>query len=136
MIISKFNHQIGVLETKLQGDVTIEELIDYIVSTKQNTKYPRFLKILTDASEANMVFTHDELSLIVSETIESLEKYNFMQDAILVSSPIETALSILYQELSRSTKYEFQVFSTHQAAIIWLNKNQTTDNQVMKPQLI
>ena len=44
MIKAEFNHQTGVLVTKFEGDVTLKEIVDYIVATKNNKSYPRIFK--------------------------------------------------------------------------------------------
>ena len=130
MVIAEFNPQTGILDSKFVGDVAIKEIIDYIIATKKNESYPRVLKILTDASKANMNFLPDDLVKIVEENNKSIEKYDYIIDAIVLSSPKETALSILYQELAKNKKYKFQVFSTREAAAKWLtnNKANTTSN--------
>ena len=130
MVIAEFNPQTGILDSKFVGDVAIKEIIDYIIATKKNESYPRVLKILTDASKANMHFLPDDLVKIVEENNKSIEKYDYIIDAIVLSSPKETALSILYQELAKNKKYKFQVFSTREAAAKWLtnNKANTTSN--------
>ena len=120
MVRTEFNHQTGILNSKFEGDVNINEIVDYVIATRENKSYPRILKILTDATTANMDFTPRDLTLIVEENYRSLEKYDFIIDAILLKSPKETALSILYQELAKTNKYIFQVFSTKEAAVKWL----------------
>ena len=120
MVLTNFNHQTGILDSKFEGDVTLKEIVDYIVATKENKSYPRLLKILTDATKANMNFSASDLSVIVNENNKSIEKYNFIIDAIVIESPKETALSFLYQEIAKNKKYKFQVFSTREAAKEWL----------------
>jgi len=123
MIKAEYNNQKGILHSTFEGNVTLEEIVDYIVATKENKSYPRTLKILTNASKANMVFSPEDLAIIVEENYKSLEKYEYIIDAIVLSSPKETAFSVLYQELAKTKKYKFQVFSTNEAAIEWLDQN-------------
>ncbi len=51
-------------------------------------------------------------------------------DAMLLKSPVETAVSILYQELIKTNKYKFKTFSTRESAIHCIDKNSqfSTDN--------
>ena len=131
MVIAEFNPQTGILDSKFVGDVTFKEIVDYIIATKKNKSYPGVLKILTDATKANMNFLPDDLGIIVEENNKSLEKYDYIIDAIVLSSPKETALSILYQEIAKNKKYKFKVFSTREAATKWLtniNPNATSNN--------
>ncbi len=122
MIIVKFDSKKGTLHSKFEGKVTLKEIVDYIVATKENKSYPRVLKILTNATHADMVFSPEDLAVIVEENYKSLEKYEYIIDAIVISSPKETAFSVLYQELAKTKKYLFQVFSTDKAAIEWLDQ--------------
>ncbi len=123
MVEATFNKKKGILESMFIGDVTIKEIIDYITSIKNNKAYPRTLKVLTDARKSSMNFTISDLSLLVEENNKSLEKYDFIIDAIIIDSPKETALSILYKEFAEASNYKFNIFSTREAAIQWLLRN-------------
>lgn len=123
MILTNFNHHKGIIETNFEGDVTIKEIVDYIIATKENESYPRFLKILTNATEANMDLSIDDLSIIVEENYKSLKKYDTIIDAIIIEKPKETALTMLYQRLAKNDKYRFKIFYTKEAAIRWLESN-------------
>ena len=120
MVLTNFNHQTGILDSQFIDEVTLKEIVDYIVATKENAEYPRKLKILTDATKGIMKLNTDDLQVIVSENNKSIEKYDFIFDAIVIESPKETAMSILYQEMAKNSKYKFQVFSTRGAALDWL----------------
>lgn len=120
MVVAKFNDQTGILDSNFIGDVTLKEVIDYIAATRENKSYPRKLKILTDATNSNMNFSAGDLLAIVNENNKSLENYQYIIDAIVIESPKETALSILYQEIAKNPKYKFRIFSTREAAYEWL----------------
>lgn len=120
MISSKFNPQTGILETQYIGDVSLKEIIDYIEATKNNYSYPRDLKILTDACQANMIFGHKDIEAIVNANNESLKNYNFIADALIIDKPIETALTAFFKLLAENKKYTPMIFSTHEAANRWL----------------
>jgi hypothetical protein len=120
MVSAKFNKETGILDSTFSGDVRVEEIIEYIDATKNNNTYPRLLKILTDATSANMIFEPEDIPKIVRANFQSLEKYDYIIDGIVVSSALETALTVLYQQFSRTNKYRFQMFSTREAAENWL----------------
>ena len=120
MIETSVNRDTGILDSRFEGEVTIEEIVDYIVATKKNKLYPRTLKILTDATQAHMNFSPGDLTKIVDENYKSLEQYDFIIDAIVIDSPRETAMSMLYQELAKTRKYKFEIFSTRESALKWL----------------
>ncbi len=121
MVVSEFNQQTGILVSKFEGHINLKEVLDYIISTKNNKTYPRHLKIITDASQAIFNFSFTDLQHIVVENEKSLEQYDSITDAIIVNDPINTALSILYQELEKNMKYEFSIFSTKKASLEWLS---------------
>ena len=82
------------------------------------------MKILSNATKANMVLKADDLSVIVEENIQSLEKYDYIIDAIIIANPNEAVYTLLYEKLSATNKYKFKVFSTREAAYHWLtNQN-------------
>lgn len=120
MVTTTFNNQNKILEAQFKGDVYLKEIIDYINATKTNSSYPRKLKILTDAKRANFKFNSSDLNAIVLANNQSLENYQAIIDAIIISAPKAAALTVLYQELSKNKKYHFNVFSTHKAALNWL----------------
>lgn len=124
MIIERYDMKNCLLYTECHGSITINEIINYIKSTKNNHSYPRKLNILTNASKARLNINLEDLQLIVKENLLSIEKYKFIRDAIILTRPIETAICSLYQELSKTNKYEFQIFSTYNCAKNWLISHQ------------
>ena len=121
MIISIYNQQTEILETEFTKDVTLEEIVNYIISIKENKTYPRFLKIKTNATISNFAFSIDDIEKIAIETDKLLEKYNLISDAMIVDNPRTTAISMLYQKITgKNVKYRFNVFSTDKGASEWL----------------
>lgn len=120
MVTTNFNIKTGNLESKFDGDIYLTEIVNYIIATKENSTYPRTLKIITDATKASFNFSIDDLEIILDENYKSLEKYNYIIDAIIIDNPKNTAISMLYQELAKTNKYKFGVFSTIEAATEWL----------------
>jgi len=120
MVTAEFDHDTGILNSRFKDFVTLNEIIDYIDSTKLNRSYPRKLKIITDARGADFSFTPDDLPKIVEANNSSMEQYDFIIDAIITDDSKTTAISMLYQEFSRVPNYRFKVFSTRDAAINWL----------------
>ncbi len=120
MVSYLFNKDLGLLEAKFEADVVVSEVADYIISTKENKTYPRDLKIITDATSANFKFSPSDLNILIEENYKSIEKYDFITDAIILENPKNTALSMLFGELVKTNKYRFNVFSTRDAALNWL----------------
>ncbi|MBI9052399.1 MAG: hypothetical protein JEY96_01190 [Bacteroidales bacterium] len=120
MIKVDFNIKNGYLDSIFIGDIRKEDLIEYIDATKINELYPRKLKILTDSKKANMLLSKSDLKDVVDANLKSLQQYDYIIDAIVTKNPKETAYSFMYKELSATKKYRFEVFSTRDAAVEWL----------------
>ncbi|MDA3928809.1 MAG: hypothetical protein PF541_07595 [Prolixibacteraceae bacterium] len=109
-----------ILNVVYTGEVKLEDVIDYIEATEKNAIYPRVLKILSVATNAFFVFEPEDLQAIVDANNKSLKNYNQIIDAIVIASPNETALSILYKELALNPNYKFKIFSSRDSARYWL----------------
>lgn len=120
MITNIYIEEKGILESRWEEEVTLEQIVDYIRQTKNNYNYPRNLKIITYASEAELALKPDDLKVIVEENIQSLANYDTIVDAFIANEAQVAALSFLYEKFSRMETYKFKVFSTQEAAMEWL----------------
>jgi len=127
MVSAKFNHRTAILESKLEGKLTVKELIACSVTIQENASYPRFLKKLIDSKKAIANFSSNELALLAEEHFKIVEKYDYIVTAIILETPKETAFAMLFQNLIKNNKSKFQLFATREAAINWLN-NYTESN--------
>ena len=82
---------------------------------------------LIDSTEAIVNFPSNDISLLAEEHQKVVEKYNYIVTAIILNTPKETAFAMLFQNLIKNNKSKFQLFSTREAAISWLN-NYTESN--------
>ena len=121
MIRETFNSTEGYLESNWTGDVSVQEIVAYIRRTKENRDYPRKLKILSNALDASINLSIDDLKLISGENKESLKNYDSITDAFVVQEAIVAALSTMYMKISQVRDYRFKIFSTKQAAEHWLS---------------
>jgi len=124
MISFNYNKAIGVLETKIEGDTSINDIIKYIIDVREHEMLSGKIKIFTDASNGKFVekVRQNELIKFLEENKKTLAQKEFIYDAFVVSGSFETALGLLYQELIEVPNYKFKIFSTKEAAINWLNK--------------
>ena len=120
MINTKLHEHSKILETTIEGDITCDEMVGYIEDIMNNPDYPLKLKILTDATKANMVFGPDEIPRIIEAINKSLEKYDSITEALVVSRPNETALTIFFKLLSEKSTYSINAFATEKNAREWL----------------
>lgn len=120
MITVKYDEKTGILLSTWKGDIDLNQIVDYIDSVRLNEAYPRRLKILSDSRDANFILRPGDLPKIVEANQKSLKQYDTIIDAMLVANPRDTALSVLYQELSAIPDYFFEIFSTPAKALMWL----------------
>ena len=121
MITSKFNTESNILETTFSGDVYAQEMIDFVLSFKDDTSYPRRMKSIIMATEANLKFSFKGLRAINDANIETTKKYEFVVFAIVIDNSFTAAMGSLYQTISNNEKHKFNVFSTPEAALLWIN---------------
>ncbi|MFC2103837.1 hypothetical protein ACFLS4_00605 [Bacteroidota bacterium] len=124
MILYNFNESIGIVETTFKGEVSINDIIKYIISLRENRSTPKKLKIFTNASKGEITkkFVPRDLVNLIEENKTSLAQRDFIYDAFVVSGSLETALGMLYKELIEMDNYKFKIFSTKEAALNWLEK--------------
>jgi len=124
MITYNYNNETGMLETILSGEINVKDLTEYILGLSNDKNLPRKLKILTDATKGKFsigVLPKDMVTL-VNVNKRSLAQRDFIYDAFILTGAFEIALGMLYRNLSKTKKYRFNVFSTQEAALDWLNK--------------
>jgi len=120
MIKVEFDKENNFLKADYLGDIFLNDIVEYISATKNNTSYPRTLKIFSDATKANMLLNAIDLPTLVKENNQSLKKYDYIIDAILVDKPNEAVYTTLYEQLSTTKKYKFKVFTSYEKAFQWL----------------
>ena len=122
MIQEKFNKETGFLESYWEGEITRQEILEYLKRVRTNTEYPRELKSLSDVRNARFKLSLEDLSLIAMENKKSLSSYTWIRDAYVIDLMALAALSSMFQVLNAFNNYHFNSFSSHESAIKWLNK--------------
>jgi hypothetical protein len=121
MITSHINRDTGIIETIYEGKVTFEDVIGYINELRNFEKFPKRLLILSDSTHGRISFTAEEDQLIAGIVRQYAPSYQLIKDAIIIDDPRTTAYSVLYRNAAASIpNYQFEIFSTRQAAINWL----------------
>ncbi len=116
-----FNQNTKLLELKVSGTVTIEDLMNHYLVIEGDDVLPRDLKVLIDCRNTVFDMQVREIANSIEKLKNALRKYNSITEAIIVDQPFETAFSTFFSECSKSARsYIFQVFSTEEAARAWL----------------
>lgn len=118
----KYNIEKDFIKVLLDGIVRAEEigrLISDIVQEKE--KLPRQLKILIDSRRAKYEAKTSDLQAILKKIVEHHKKFETIKLTVVQQNPYETALSMIMKQMLKGVEnVYFEVFSTEQAAVLWL----------------
>jgi len=122
MINYDYNKIHDILYVQYSGEITIEELLNYISEVGNDNTYPRILKILEDRRNGSFPFSIRANIKISKHALKFAKKYKKVYMAALNDKPKETAYTIDYQRLlSKFTSTQTtRTFSTFEAAQQWL----------------
>lgn len=117
---SHYDQEKQLLITQFTGDVDLNEYLSYIYSLNENPEYSRNINILIDFRNANSLYSISGIKKISDATKQAFQHYSSAKIAIIENNPLETALSILYQKITKQKNYRFRIFSTKDATLKWL----------------
>jgi hypothetical protein len=120
MINYQFNKELQILEVSYEGDIGLDEIIEFGDLVYTDPGLPRDLKILTDATTARYTLTHSELKDLINLLAVHVKAYHSIKAAYIQTQPRETAYSYIVEMEAKLPNYYHAVFSTRQAAINWL----------------
>ncbi len=121
MIKISYNDELGVLQTKTGGDLSIEEILGHYDEIRQNDTYPRDLKVMIDCRSTRLAVRLDDVTRIVEAAKSTIPRYKRLREAILITAPYETVVATLFEQNARFGNYNFRLFSSENAALQWLN---------------
>jgi len=110
----------GILQTFSSGVTTLEHMLKGIDSLGSNRELPRHLKILEDGRGAHTTFPSKDISILVDRLELALADYLSICHAVVHDDPKNTALAFLINSHMKNEKYTLEVFSTMEAARLWL----------------
>ena len=120
MITWKFDKEKGILIVKYIGKITINEILDYIISVADDKTIPRDLKIIEYTDNIEYDFDVDDISKITNELQKQIEKFERIKMCIIHIKPIPTAYSMIYIRDTTIKNYTIKQFSSEKAAMKWL----------------
>ena len=121
MLKLDFNTNTQILVNTLSGTIDISDVLNMYHQVEHHGSLPANLKIIIDSQKARYSFTEKDLLKIANAIKHLLTKFNSIQEAIVQSTPYETAMAILYEQMVQFDNFRFKAFSTREAAIQWLN---------------
>ena len=122
MVTYYFNESLQILEVIYEGNISFEDIINHGKYLSENNSFPKKLKILTDARNANYNISPTSIPEIQKALKQNLTKFELVMEAFLHSKPKETAYSILLdeEEEQKHNNYSRKVFNAREAALDWL----------------
>lgn len=120
MITCKLHKNQQITEIHYEGDVHLDELVDFIDSMNASKDLPRKLKTIAFTTKANFKFTHSDLEPIVEAMGRSSKKFDSIKEAFIVDSPHNTVLVTTFKIMNlKTSNYRIELFSTKEAAFRW-----------------
>jgi hypothetical protein len=95
-------------------------IIEYYNYLRDEQSLPRKLKILIDTSGCVFTANASDIRELNEAMKEAVKKFEFLEEAIIVTKPYETVIATLFSEANREPNYIFRIFSTEAAADNWL----------------
>ena len=119
MITYSFNDA-NIFCIKFTGDITFEEIKNFLSKFKTLSNLPQKLQLLYDFIEANIKIQPDDIKAISTLADEATINYKFVKTAFMVDKPMETAFSIMFSQPQNNKNKVRKVFTTESAAVQWL----------------
>lgn len=117
-----------------EGEIDLNGAMGILDSLHQRFGQLDCVYILEDSRKTRYRFKFNDLTKLLQHVKLKLNGRKEVRHADIVSSPLETALSLVYSKLASNIKsYRYKAFSTPEAALEWLKKgyhyNQSLNQQ-------
>ena len=105
------------------GEIHIKDLFSQVQETVSNYKDMKSLYILDDSRASTPHFSSRDYPDLSKKIREGLEHFMEVRHAILVDSPMNTALGVLFEGIAGEIPcYSFKTFFSEEDAKEWLKK--------------
>ena len=121
MINISYSRDEDIIYVKRRDEIDIQDLLKYVIRLDQDYNDLGSLYILDDIRNSTSKYEAKEFPVLIGEIQKRIIKYREVRCALMVDTPFETALSILYEDISRAVdNYYYKTFSTIESAKSWL----------------
>ncbi len=119
-----YNEKSNLLELHTMGVMQVGDIISHYVHIRKDPTLPKKLKVLIDARGAQLDLRIEDIALTNDAVKEALLNFDSLREAIIVDKPYETVIATMFERFySKTESYIFRVFSTENAARVWLMMN-------------
>jgi hypothetical protein len=116
-----FNRTLALLEMRITGHVSLNDIIEHYTMIADDESLPDDLRVLINCTEIQMDVKNKEIKKTMASLKKALKKHTYLKEAIVVSRPYATVIALLFGSMARKFKnYKFKVFSTEDAGREWL----------------
>jgi len=117
----KINNKERIIYNYFKGILRVDELESAVLKLSKDSSFDPHYNILTDLRECLFELRPQEMEQFIRIFKEKFSKGKG-KSAIIIDTPIETAISTIFQDLVKNVR-RIQIFSTDEAAIAWLKSN-------------
>jgi len=123
MIQSEYNRKEHILYIDRKDEIEIQDLFALVQDTVSGYKELKCLLILDDARGSAPKFSSRDYPELIRRVSEGLAHFREVRQAILVDSPMNTALASLFREMTEQVPgYSFRTFFYEEEAKEWLTE--------------
>lgn len=121
MIDVSYNKDENIIYVVRLGNITLHDIVTNIKGLDSNFADLDELYILEDLRNSISKLKEDDYPTIIGEIKKRIVNFKFVKTAVIVDSPADTVLGLLYEEIAEEVKnYYFKTFSTVKEAERWL----------------
>ena len=123
MINTSYNQEENIVHMARTGEIHIAELFSQVQETVSNYKDLKCLYILDDSRSSTPHFSSRDYPDLGKQIRKGLEHFVEVRHAILVASPMNTALGVLFEGIAGEIPcYSFKTFFSEEDAKEWLKE--------------
>jgi len=121
MIEVNYNQKEDIIYVTRTHEVILQDLLNYVKQFDEDYKDFDRLHIVDDLRASISKYESKDYPLIIEEIKKRIGQYKEVRIAVLVMTPQDTALSLLYEQIAQSVEnYNYKTFSTLEAGRNWL----------------
>jgi hypothetical protein len=115
-----FNKKDNLLEVKVVGEITVDDMLNYIRQIGTYLEFTDKLYIFQDSRNIEPKLDLFDIPVVANEFEKVMKKFKFIKHADIHHLPASTAYALIYQYNTQFTNYKYEIFNTQEAAEGWL----------------